>query len=62
MKKKQKKQTVENIPVYKREQHKRANSEIAEEVRRGLYGEDWKYAVRKLGYNTRAIEVLLKWK
>lgn len=63
-KKTQKKQKIEAKTasvevVYKREQHRRPNSVIAAEVRSGKYGSEWKYAVRKLGYNVKAIEVLL---
>ena len=64
-KKTQKKQKTEvktasvEVVVYKREQHRRPNSVIAAEVKSGKYGSEWKYAVRKLGYNVKAIEVLL---
>lgn len=45
--------------VYKKDIVKRPNSEIAKRVIAGEFGKDWKYAVRKMGYNVKAVEVLV---
>lgn len=52
---------TEETRTFKREMHRRSNAEIAEEVAAGIYGTEWRYAVRKLGYRVKAIEALLKW-
>lgn len=42
-----------------RESRKRSNAIIAREVIAGKYGDDWQYAVRKMGYSTLAVGILI---
>lgn len=53
-----KKSSVE-VKKYTRDIIKKSNVEIAKRVLSGEFGEDWKYAVRKLGYSVKAVEVLV---
>lgn len=45
--------------TYKKDYTKRSNTEIARRVIEGEFGEDWQYAVRKMGYNVKAVGVLV---
>ena len=45
--------------AYKKDYTKRLNTEIARRVIAGEFGEDWQYAVRKMGYNVKAGGVLV---
>lgn len=45
--------------AYKKDYTKRLNTEIARRVIAGEFGEDWQYAVRKMGYNVKAVGVLV---
>lgn len=44
---------------YRRDMHRQSNAVIARRVIAGEFGENWEYAVRKLGYKVKAIEVLV---
>lgn len=56
-----KKMPKDDIPVrkYKRDKVKRSNVEIAQRIIAGEFGTDWQYAVRKMGYDVKAVGVLL---
>lgn len=56
-----KKMPKDEIPVrkYKRDKVKRSNVEIAQRIIAGEFGTDWQYAVRKMGYDVKAVGVLL---
>lgn len=45
--------------AYKKDYTKRSNTEIAQRVIAGEFGEDWQYAVRKMGYSVKAVGVLV---
>lgn len=50
---------VEIKKNYKKDYTKRSNTEIAQRVIAGEFGEDWQYVVRKMGYNVKAVGVLV---
>ena len=52
-------QEVQAQKAYKKDYTKRSNTESAHRVIAGEFGEDWQYAVRKMGYNVKAVGVLV---
>lgn len=47
------------VKKYKLDSIKRSNAEIARRVIDGEFGDNWAYAVRKMGYNVKAVGVLV---